>query len=55
MVERPFQKSGSVREAVQDVWEGSGVVGRLSRMSGSGLEAFRMSGSGREILPDVQE
>ena len=49
--------SGSGREALQDVWEWSGgppvcpvVVGRSSRMSGSGREALLEAGSGREAL-----
>ena len=70
--------SVSGREALPDVqeWSGGpfgcpggppgcpGVVGRLSRMSRSGQEAFRMSesggrpnrmsGSSREALPDVR-
>ena len=35
--------------------ECSGVVGRPSQISLSGGTPFRMSGSGRETLPDVPE
>ena len=45
--------SGCGRETLPDVWELSvvppgcpGVVERVSRMSGSGREACRLSGSG---------
>ena len=55
--------SGSGREAFPDVQEWTVVVGKPSRMSGSGRrlslisgsgrEALRMSGSSRKTLPDV--
>ena len=54
--------SGSGRGTLPDVWAWSGylpgcpdVVGRPSRMCGSGGRPSQMSGSGREALPDVQE
>ena len=54
--------SGSGREALPDVREWSrgsfripGVVGRASRMSGSGQEALTMSRSGWESLLDVRQ
>ena len=54
--------SGSGRETLWDVqeWSGSsqgfaGVVGKTSRMSGSGRMPSRMSEIGREALPDVME
>ena len=61
--------SGSVRKAIPDVREAlsdvqecsegpprcPGVVGSVSRMSGSGSESLRMSGSGRETLSNVWE
>ena len=54
--------SGSGRQDFLDVreWLGGphecpGVVGRSSRLSGSGREASQMSRSGRETFPDVRE
>ena len=53
---------GSVREALPYVREWTGgplrsleVVGRPSRMSGSGRESCLMSGSGRKAIPNVRE
>ena len=61
--------SGSVRKVLPNFrealsyvreWSGgppgcAGVVGRPSRMSGSGREACRISGSGRKAIPNVWE
>ena len=57
-VREASRKSGSGREALPDVREWSeaipkctGVVGRHTRMSGSGWRPSRMFGRGRETLP----
>ena len=59
---RPSRVSESVREVLTDVREWSrgppgcpAVVGRPSQLSGSGGWPSRISGCGRETLPNVQE
>ena len=53
---------GSGQEAFPDVQERSGgpteclgVVGRPSRMSGSGRKAYLMYGSGQKAIPNIRE
>ena len=49
---RPFRISGSCREALPDIREKSGGSPRCPRVVG---RRSRMSGSGREILLNVQK
>ena len=46
---------GSGRESFPDVQKWPVVVGKPSRMSGSGRRLSLISGSGREALPGVRE
>ena len=55
MIETDWESLPDVRE-----WSGSptgcpGVVGRPSRMSGSGRKAYLMYRSGRKAIPNIRE